>query len=381
MNFSSFLAELRYGGAFLLSCWLTLSFVHASEPMVIADFEGSDYGAWKTTGTAFGDGPAQGTLPHQMRVDGYLGNGLANSFHGGDGAMGTLTSPPIKIERKYVTFLIGGGGWPGETCMNLLVDGNVVRTATGPNTQPGGSEHLAPAAWDVSEFVGRKVVIEIVDQRKGGWGHINVDQIVQTDDHGGIALAAPRFLCSTTSPAEVVAEKKLLNFPVKNGAPKRVVTVSVDGAVQRRFDIELADAEPDWWAPLEVSAWAGKKLQINVDALPEGSQALASLRESDTLLNAENLRHESLRPQLQFSPRRGWNNDPNGMVFYRGEYHLFFQHNPYGWSWGNMHWGHATRSRSGALGRARRCALSRRDGAHVQRQCGGGLEKHQRARA
>ncbi|HEY3897357.1 MAG TPA: glycoside hydrolase family 32 protein [Chthoniobacter sp.] len=342
MNFSSFLAEFRRGGACLVACLLGLSAVHAAEPMVIADFEGPDYGGWKTTGTAFGDGPAHGALPHQMPVDGYLGNGLANSFHGGDGATGTLTSPPFKLERKFITFLIGGGGWPGETCMNLLVDGKTVRTATGPNTQPGGSEHLAPAAWDVGEFAGRGVVIQIVDERKGGWGHINVDHIVQTDDRGSAALAAPPVPLQHDVSREIVAEKKLFNFPVKNGAPKRVVTVSVDGAVQRRFDIELADAEPDWWAPLDVSAWTGRKLQIVVDTLPEGSQALASVRASDALLNAENLRHESLRPQLQFSPRRGWNNDPNGLVFYRGEYHLFFQHNPYGWSWGNMHWGHAT---------------------------------------
>src|SRR4051812_48723176 len=91
--------------------------------IVLADFEGDDYGDWKATGEAFGKGPARGTLPNQMPVTGFLGKGLVNSYHGGDGTTGTLTSPAFKIERKYINFLIGGGKYPGMTCMKLLVDG------------------------------------------------------------------------------------------------------------------------------------------------------------------------------------------------------------------------------------------------------------------
>jgi sucrose-6-phosphate hydrolase SacC (GH32 family) len=112
-----------------------------------------------------------------------------------------------------------------------------------------------------------------------------------------------------------------------------------------RNDIELADGgdtnRPDWWAPLDVSAWRSKQIVLRVDKLPENSAALTSIEQSDTLHDAGSLYRERLRGQFHFSPRRGWNNDPNGCVFYKGEYHLFFQHNPYGWAWGNMHWGHA----------------------------------------
>ena len=129
---------------------------HAAGPdIVLADFEGETYGDWKVTGKAFGAGPAHGVLPGQMTVTGFQGKGWVSSFTGGDRPTGTLTSPEFLVERKFLTFLIGGGGWQGETCLNLLVDGKLVRTATGPNTRPGGSEALELQSWDVSELAGK----------------------------------------------------------------------------------------------------------------------------------------------------------------------------------------------------------------------------------
>ena len=149
--------------------------------IVVADFEGRDYGDWKATGKAFGSGPARGTLPRQMKVTGFQGKGLVNTFLGGDGATGTLTSPALRLERRHINFLIGGGGHPGHTCINLLVGGKVVRTAAGPNRNPGGSEALKWHSWDVGAFAGREAVIQIVDRHTGGWGHINIDQITLSD--------------------------------------------------------------------------------------------------------------------------------------------------------------------------------------------------------
>lgn len=303
--------------------------------VLVEDFEGVTYGAWKATGTAFGNGPAHGTLPNQMTVDGFHGSGLVNSYNGGDNSTGTLTSPPFKIERKYLQFLIGGGGWDGRTCVNLLLDGKVVRTATGPNTQPGGSEHLQPAQWDVAEFAGKDAVIQVVDDSTGGWGHINVDYFLQSDNR----INAPITLFNATR--ELDAEKPYLNFPVKNGAPMRHVSVLVNGRVERDFDIELADSRPDWWAFLDATPFLGRKVTIQVNRLPENSAGLGSIDQTDDVKDARGIYHEPLRPQFHFTSRHGWLNDPNGLVFFRGEYHLFYQHNPYGWNWGNMHWGHA----------------------------------------
>jgi fructan beta-fructosidase len=154
--------------------------------------------------------------------------------------------------------------------------------------------------------------------------------------------STPRLLAKLKR--EFKIEKRYLNLPIKNGAPKRRVTTLLDGRVVVSNDIELADAEPDWWAFMDMGAWRGKTVTLEVDDLPADSPALSRVEQSASLKGAADLYHEPLRGQFHFSSRRGWNNDPNGLVFFNGEYHMFYQHNPYGWSWGNMHWGHAVSS-------------------------------------
>ena len=303
----------------------------AAADIVIADFEGKDWGAWKVEGDAFGPGPARGTLPSQMEVGGFEGKGLANSFVGGDKSTGTLTSPPFKIERKFINFLIGGGKHPGETCMNLLVDGKVVRTATGPNGKPGGTERLDWEAWDVSDLAGKAATIQIVDQAKGGWGHINVDQIVQSEARRQFEPAQ----------REIVVERRYLHLPVKTGERKVRMRVAEGEKTLREFDIELAEGQPGFWVPCDLEGLKGKRLKIEVDRMPSSSKALEAITQADQLPGADQMYKEKFRQQFHFSPRIGWNNDPNGLVYYKGEYHLYFQFNPYGWPWGNMHWGHA----------------------------------------
>ena len=335
MNFKNLplLGLLGYGMVSVAIAILSATAARAAEDIVFADFEGTDYGPWKTEGTAFGNSPIQENGFWQTMPVGFLGRGLANSFHGGDRATGVLTSPEFEIERKYITFLIGGG-YGKDTCINLIIDGKTVRTASGV---PNGSQELLPAWWDASEFAGKMARIEIVDRATGEWGHILVDQIVFTDSK------PPGFVENPSR--EMLAEKRWLYFPIKPSlttrAQYRRVKVICDGKIVRRFSAELADGNPGWWSPLDITEWKGRKLVVQMDRLLENSDALKLLHQSDEWENAEELYHEPLRPQFHFTARRGWLNDPNGLAFYKGEYHLFFQHDPFASCSHASHWGHA----------------------------------------
>ncbi|MFO0929745.1 MAG: GH32 C-terminal domain-containing protein [Gemmataceae bacterium] len=181
----------------------------------------------------------------------------------------------------------------------------------------------------MSEFLGKEATIQIVDRRKGGWGHINVDHIIQGD--------RPRSSQEVTR--QIRIDKRYLHLPVTTGAPKRRMSFVVDGQVVRDFEIEYAITRPQFHVFADVSAFKGKTLTVKT-RLPKGG--LDAITASDALPEADTLYREKDRPQFHFTSRRGWLNDPNGLVYHDGVWHLFYQHNPYGWAWGNMHWGHAT---------------------------------------
>jgi len=284
--------------------------------ILIADFEGQDYGIWKVDGDAFGAGPASGTLPGQNPVSNYRGKRLVNSFHGGDGTTGTLTSPSFFIQRKRLSFLIGGGDHPNETCMNLLVDGRIARTETGQN-----NEKLEPSCWDVAEFAGKQAVLQIVDKHRGGWGHINVDEIVQTDKMM-LAMMSMEYKCPSVN-------KRFMHLPISSGARNVWVHISVDGVWQRELSIALAANKPDFYATLEVGQWQGKRLTLTAEKVYSDSQWRKLIKLSDEMSDEETVYTEKYRPQFHFTARRGGIGDPNGLVYFGGEYHLFGQHSPF----------------------------------------------------
>jgi hypothetical protein len=219
--------------------------------IVFADFEGDDFGNWKPDGDAFAQGPLAGTAERQQPVSGFSGKKLVNSYVGTDEATGTLTSPEFTIERKVIRFLIGGGHFKGRTCVNLLVDHKVVRTAVGKNR-----EQLDPHEWNVAEFAGKQAVLQIVDRQKGGWGHINVDHFVFTDAQNTI---------DTRRPVEAVARERNLS---PNMLSQWVAALSVE-------EIE-SPAHPAWaWKQLAAS----QADRADVDAL---KRSLLKVRDAAT---------------------------------------------------------------------------------------------------
>jgi len=156
---------------------------------------------------------------------------------------------------------------------------------------------------------------------------------------------------------ELKLEGRYLNLPVREGAPRRTLTLSVDGRAVQCFEIQLADKEPDFWAFLDVSAWRGKPAVVRLDRdpvlvnpwvpvaapiVPLPRDALAGLRVGDEIENAAQLYRERLRPQFHFTTRRGYLNDPHALGYYQGEYHLFYQTLPFSVSgYGDKCWGHA----------------------------------------
>jgi levanbiose-producing levanase len=138
----------------------------SSEATVFADFEGSTWGdGWTATGSFANAGPTAGNLPGQLG-----GKALDTCVDTCDPATGTITSPEFTINRRYINFLVSMGSQPS---INLVVDGQVVRTASGRDRP-----ELEWRFWDVGSLMGKKARIQIVDQATGAWGHLAVDQIV-----------------------------------------------------------------------------------------------------------------------------------------------------------------------------------------------------------
>lgn len=135
--------------------------------------------------------------------------------------------------------------------------------------------------------------------------------------------------------------KKFLLLPVQENAPEGKVNIIVNNEFQleQNINIRLAREKVDYYIPLDLSAYQGKSVSVDVTGMPASSLCWKEIKLSDTF---DSSNRETYRPVYHHTPVYGWMNDPNGMFYKDGVYHLYFQYNPYGSMWANMTWGHST---------------------------------------
>ncbi|MGO8751865.1 MAG: GH116 family glycosyl-hydrolase [Thermoguttaceae bacterium] len=221
------------------------------EDVLFDDFQKETYEGWEVTGAAFGKGPIlRSQIPAYQGDVGGKGRRVVNSHASAPGAgvgekddqIGTLTSRPFVVQRNFITFWIGGGRHPGKTCLNLLVDGKVVRTATGHD-----SNQMRRESFDVREIQGKTARFEIVDKQTGSWGNIGIGEIVFTDRPSAKLIEQPGFgtmVLALLEPAEdrgaaCVEGKRLPEaaFPAGNAAADRTEPFGekLIGSLARKF--------------------------------------------------------------------------------------------------------------------------------------------------
>jgi fructan beta-fructosidase len=128
-------------------------------------------------------------------------------------------------------------------------------------------------------------------------------------------------------------------IPIEEKAAEVRTTVNFNGdKVNPVYYLRLAHTKIDYWVKLDVKNYKNKTVSLTFEGVENTLLGIENIKQSDKFEFEYN---EKYRPQFHFSPEYGWMNDPNGMVYFEGEYHLFYQYNPYGTMWGNMHWGHA----------------------------------------
>ena len=135
-----------------------------------------------------------------------------------------------------------------------------------------------------------------------------------------------------------VAENYLL-LPIQDDAPEGKICIVVNNEQKGTvMNVRLARERVDSYVPFELSAYKGQYVSVDIQGVPESAVCWKELKMSDSFDMANK---ECFRPVYHHTPVYGWMNDPNGMFYKDGVYHLYFQYNPYGSKWGNMHWGHS----------------------------------------
>ena len=164
---------------------------------------------------------------------------------------------------------------------------------------------------------------------------LGMTSVVQADSSWTIR----HLVCEQNIVSLDVTEDYLL-LPIQDDAPEGKICVVKDNEQKGTLmTVRLARERVDSYVPFALSSYKGQHISIEIQGVPETALCWKELKLSGSFDMANK---ESFRPVYHHTPAYGWMNDPNGMFYKNGVYHLYFQYNPYGSVWGNMHWGHST---------------------------------------
>lgn len=319
---------------------------------LLFDFESGTFDGWTVEGTAFGEKPQTDETLKKCKHRGIYLNSVRRSFGGKYVAstlqtaftkheISSLTSPEFTISKRYLNLKMGGESrnflqWKSSegAGIQVLIDGKVVLEAPYKHRVP----FLRWYSFDLKKYLGKKAQLRIYDTKHEAF--LLVDDIMLEDTPRGLSENERKKTLKVTGPIinipSMANNSQIVPYPTM-----RVLHVIADGKIVQDITTFIAAGKPDFYVPLYVDDWMGKEITLEVDQLDAGSTTMKDLKCAKELTHDGDLYKEELRPRVHFSPSTGFCNDPNGLVYFDGEYHLFWQHDPFNMGNLNFYWGHA----------------------------------------
>lgn len=242
---------------------------------------GSLGGSWQREGDAFNRDLQSGTKMMRRRVGPFEGRLFLTTIGNSQRAVGSLRSPVFLLEQDYIQIRMSGGGHPGQICVNLHTSEGIVRSATGSN-----DDYFENVVLDVRKFRGQFARVELRDQHRGLWGHLNVDEILMTSRPGDSRVISTRPAPSVPTGGLVISnsgrrqgaltlengqlscEGKVIGdqvFLAVNSLPQNISRLP--GAVR------LLNGEV-WNAEVKTLEGAGRRKQLNIRSQIFGEQKI-----------------------------------------------------------------------------------------------------------